>query len=306
MLSETSLQSNQTNSGSNLPQLKVSNVDKVASLLMSCFIMVSASVCFLGAVFFLSKIQQSEREPVDPQDGGGSERSEYLSALEKSDELREFPDSENWKDVFSDQALDSVTLVSLIEENVSGVSEAYEGKGQKGVGKEFRGEGDQGDGDGSFSVPAATRLELKFSAKDRKSYAKQLESFGIELGVYGAGRPIVEYASGLTNVKPTYRSGSPAEERRPYFMSVSRSALKEFDQQLLRLAGIDLLGRQPIKFVSRETETKLLELEVDYAHAKMGTGFPLRRVVRTVFECRPNANGNGFEIVVVSQRYKAN
>ena len=306
MLSETSLHSNQTNGGSNLPQLKVSNVDKIASLLMSCFIMVAASVCFLGAAFFLSKIQPRDVVLIHPTGDGRATSSIYTSARENWNELTEFPDSETWKDTVSEQALDAVSMVSVIEENLSTVSEAFDGKGQKGDGKDLRGEGEQGDKDGSFSVPTGTRWELKFSAKDRKSYAKQLESLGIELGVYGAGRPIVEYASGLTNTKPTYRSGSPADERRPYFMSVSNSALKEFDQQLLRLAGIDLLGRQPIKFVSREAENKLLGLEVSYAQAKMGTSFPLGRVLRTVFECRPNANGNGFEIVVVSQRYKAN
>jgi hypothetical protein len=306
MLSETSRQLNTASSSSNLPQLKVTKIDKVASLLMSCFIIVSASVCFLGAVFFLSKIQQSDEGPGSPPGGGGATPSTYTSARDNWNQLTEFPDGENWKDVISDQAMDAVNMVSLIEENLSSVSEAFDGKGQKGIGKDSRGEGEQGDEDGSFSVPAGTRWELKFSAKDRKSYAKQLESLGIELGLYGAGRPIVEYASGLTNSKPTYRSGSPIEEHRPYFMSVSHSALKEFDQQLLRLAGIELMGRQPIKFVSREAEEKLLKLEVDYVQAKMGTSFPLGRVMRTVFECRPNANGNGFEIVVVSQRYKAN
>ncbi|MFN8739034.1 MAG: hypothetical protein ACK5YR_03840 [Pirellula sp.] len=306
MLSETSQQLNTAKSSSTLPQLKVSKVDKVASLLMSCFIIVSAMVCFLGAVFFLSKIQQSDEGPGSPPGGRGATRSKYTSAQDNWSQLTEFPDSENWKDVTSAQAMDAVNMVSLIDENLFSVSEAFDDKGQKGIGKDSRGEGERGDEDGSFSVPAGTRWELKFSAKDRKSYAKQLESLGIELGLYGAGRPIVEYASGLTNSKPTYRSGSPVEERRPYFMSVSHSALKEFDQQLLRLAGIELMGRQPIKFVSREAEEKLLELEVDYAQAKMGTSFPLGRVMRTVFECRPNANGNGFEIVVVSQRYKAN
>lgn len=306
MLSETPLRSNQSNGDVNLPQLKVSSVDKVASLLMSSFIMVSASVCFLGAAFLLSKIHPSDGENQGPKGGGGAKGSEYFSAQNKWNELTEFPDSENWKDAVSDQALDAVNMVSLIEDNLSLVSEAFDGNGEKGAGKDSRGEADQGDGDESFSVPAGTRWELKFSAKDRKSYAKQLESLGIELGVYGAGRPIVEYASDLTRTKPTYRRGSPSTENRPYFMSVSHGILKEFDQQLLRLAGIELMGRQPIKFVSKEAEEQLTQLEVAYAQSKMGVSFPKGRIMRTVFECRPDANGNGFEIVVVSQRYKAN
>lgn len=304
MLSKASRRLKQSMVEPKAPHLKVSSVDKIASLLMSCLIIVSALVCFLGAAFILSKIPQGEQTE-GKTEGGGPKRSEYVSSRANLMELAEFPDSEHWKETISDNALDAVSMVSLIEENLSKVSEAFDGKTKEGVGRDSREEGVQGDGDGPFSVPTGTRWELKFSAKDRKSYAKQLESLGIELGVYGAGRPIVEYASGLNNAKPKYRSGSPALERRPYFMSVGHSALKEFDQQLLRLAGIDLLGRQPIKFVSPAAEDKLLRLEVDYAHAKMGTSISLARVVRTVFECRPNTNGNDFEIVVVSQRYKA-
>jgi hypothetical protein len=304
MLSRASRRLNQSIVEPKVPHLKVSSVDKIASLLMSCLIMVSAIVCFLGAAFILSKIPQGDRTEGKPE-GGGSKRSEYVSSRTNLTELQEFPDSENWKETISVDALDAVSMVSLIEENLSTVSEAFDGKTKESVGRDSREEGAQGDGDGPFSVPTGTRWELKFSAKDRKSYAKQLESLGIELGVYGAGRPIVEYASGLNNAKPTYRSGSPALERRPYFMSVGNSILREFDLQLLQLAGIDLLGRQPIKFVSPAAEDKLLRLEVDYAHAKMGTSIPLSRVVRTVFECRPNANGSDFEIVVVSQSYKA-
>lgn len=294
-------------SKSNLTQLKASNIDKAASLLMSCLIMVSAAVCFLGALFLLSKLYEHES---DPTGGGGKQgkldRSEYIAADSQSEELLLLPDSENWKEQLSEQALDTVQLVSLIESNASTISEAFDSKKPNGNNEDSRGEGPSSDGKQSFAIPSGSRWELKFSAKDRRSYAQQLDSLGIELGVYGAGRPLVEYASDLANTKPTYRSGAPSEERRPYFMSVSNSVLKEFDQQLLKLAGIELLGRQPMKFVSPQTEDRLIQLEIEHVHAKMGTNFPLERVFRTTFECRPNAKGDKLEMVVVSQRYKSN
>ncbi|MCU0711301.1 MAG: hypothetical protein MUC43_04530 [Pirellula sp.] len=294
-------------SKSNLTQLKVSNIDKAASLLMSCLIIVSTSVCFLGAFFLLSKLYEHESD----QTGGGGQQSkldgsEYVAADSQSEELLLLPESENWKETLSDQALDTIQMVSLIESNASTLSEAFDAKDQNGPKADPRGEGILQDGPGSFAVPSGTRWELRFSATDRKSYAQQLDSLGIELGVYGAGRPVVEYASKLTNNKPSYRRGSPSDERRPYFMSITNGVLKEYDLQLLKLAGIEILGRQPIKFVSRETEDKLVQLEIEHAYAKMGTSFPLERVYRTAFECRPNVNGHGFEMVVVSQRYKSN
>lgn len=303
---QTSQRANPSLKEGSLPQLKVSRVDRVASFLLSSFIMVSALVCFLGAAFLLSKIQPSDGENQGSNPRGGTKGSEYVSTQNQRNELAEFPDSEDWKDAVSDQALDAVNMVSLVEENVSLVSEAYDGNEKKGGSNDSREEANQGEGDESFSVPSGTRWELKFSAKDRKSYAKQLESLGIELGVYGAGRPIVEYASDLTRSTPTYRRGSPSTESRPFFVSVSHGILKEFDQQLLRLAGIDLMGRQPIKFLSKQAEEQLVELEVAHAQSKMGVSFPKKRILRTVFECRPNANGNVFDIVVVSQRYKTN
>lgn len=307
MMSEIPSRSHNAHSKSNLTQLKTSNVDKAASLLMSCLIMVSASVCFLGALFLLSKLYEKES---DRTGGGGQpgplDRSEYIAANDQSEELLVLPDSENWKEQLSEQSLESVQLVSLIENNASTISEAFDSKKPDSANGDPRGEGPSSDGKQSFAIPSGSRWELKFSAKDRKSYARQLDSLGIELGVYGAGRPQVEYASDLANAKPTYRRGSPSEERRPYFMSVSSSVLKKFDEQLLQLAGIELSGRQPMKFLSPQTEDRLIQLEIEHVQAKMGADFPLERVLRTTFECRPNAKGDQLEMVVVSQRYKSN
>lgn len=284
------------------PDLRATSVDKVSSLLLSTLIMVASVVCFLGAAFFLSKLSTADRE-YGPSKGEGASR-ETLIPRQNLSELSDELDSENWNNVVSEQALDTIQIVSWVEEHFESVSESFDSAVADGGADKKSGEFDQGDGDGEYAIPTGSRWELRFSAKDKKSYAKQLQSLNIELGVYGAGRPFVEYASEFASAKPTFRSGRPADERRPYFLSVSGGLLKEFDSQLLRSAGIEMLGRQPLKFLPAETEAKLLAIEAEYAHAKMGDDFTLGRIVRTVFECRPKTSGDGFEMVVVSQRCK--
>jgi hypothetical protein len=74
----------------------------------------------------------------------------------------------------------------------------------------------------------------------------------------------------------------------------------EFDRQLLQQASIALPNRQMLKFISKDLENQLAQIELDYSASK---GHPsVTEIAKTVFESQPD--GSGYKFEVVSQRYR--
>jgi hypothetical protein len=164
--------------------------------------------------------------------------------------------------------------------------------------------GEEVDGvDGGDIVPRYKRWELKFLARDKKSYGLQLDFHKIELGAYGGTDPIVDYVSNVAS-HPSRRVGPPNADKRLYFLSASEGVLKQYDKQFLENAGIPLAGRTPIKFISRATEELLAREESKYYLENRSSELRVAEIAKTVFESRPNPDGHGFEFVVVEQRYR--
>lgn len=76
--------------------------------------------------------------------------------------------------------------------------------------------------------------------------------------------------------------------------------LLQYDRQLLQRAGIDANGRVLIKFIPKELEDRLAITELAYAKEK-GVD-TVKKIAKTIFESK--SNSNGFEWVVVEQRYR--
>ncbi len=153
-------------------------------------------------------------------------------------------------------------------------------------------------GEGDENVPRFERWDLKFIAKDIRSYATQLDYYKIELGCIG-GTKLVDYAAGFSGT-PVKRSGKGGEEKRLYFMWRNEGPLTGYDRQLLGQAGIQTDGRQILKFIPKELADFLAIEEQKFMRSK-GRKF-LREVAKTIFESQPTANG--FNFVVVEQRYR--
>ena len=149
---------------------------------------------------------------------------------------------------------------------------------------------------GDASVARWERWELRFTTTSLTDYAKQLESFGIELGAVGGGRTEIDYASELVAAKPAVRTGQTEDETRMY-MSHQGGQLKAFDRQLLSRAGINTTGRLTLQFYPRNVEGQLASLEL----AKAG-GRPLKDIRKTVFSVQPSGGGYRFE--VSEQRFR--
>jgi hypothetical protein len=293
--------------------LKPSVVDRSASFLMTSLVLMVACVTLLGILFFMN--QGSPTIEAAPMGGGTIGSTGFI-------EIHSEYDEPTLSEVSVDQTFtpdNAIQLVNLVSSDITQASEweshqrsSFRGDGTENGPGTGNGEGNgngngKGDGDGDGdgkALPRAERWELRFSARDLRSYGQQLASVGLELGAYGAGIPKVEYATKLDQSMPVRREGLPNDEVRLYFVSMRDGALVRYDKELLKRSGIVLAGRTPMKFVSKETENRLVAMESEYGQKKLGSKFATDLVAKTVFECRPKVMGQGFEFVVLEQRYR--
>ncbi len=162
-------------------------------------------------------------------------------------------------------------------------------------GGKLQGDGRQvgyGFGDGPPGVPRFKRWEIYFSEGGTlEEYAKQLDSFKIELAVVGGDQ--VTYLTNLASKTPTIRVGKGDQEKRLY-MSWRQGNLKQADQQLLDRASVTSAGKLIVQFYPPDIETQLAQLELAFANRKPG------EIRRTRFGLRPQ--GAGYQFYVIDQQ----
>ena len=99
-------------------------------------------------------------------------------------------------------------------------------------------------------------------------YAKQLDFFGIELGVVDKGGKI-QYAAKLSARKPEKRISKKSMDKR-MTISWKHGTLAAVDRKLLTKLGINTQGKDLFHFYPRDTEEQLYKLELEHAGAERG------------------------------------
>jgi hypothetical protein len=281
--------------------MRTQKVDVVASLLLSMLVVIGLLVFLLFVVWLTQtftwtagdiKIEE-ERVAGRGDHAEGFERDIEPPGAEDVQELTE-PTLAETLEAVTETATSVAASLDSIDSN-STASTAGTGRGDS------RPPGPLGEGDDI--VPRFERWELKFQAKGLKPYATQLDFYKIELGCVGGGVPTVDYAFSLA-ASPQKRSGTSEEENkrtRLYFMWRQEGPLKEFDRQLLQQAGVQTQGRQLLKFIPKELEDNLAQVEMKYANSKGHTS--VKEIAKTIFESQAAAAG-GYAFVVTEQRYR--
>ncbi len=294
--------------GSNLPpqlrrpiltsaEIVVSKFDKVSSFLLSLAMFFGLLVGMLFLLWLTSGKPKPPKSfppiPENPAGRGpnaeGFERDFEPPGAEEVEELLEPTIEETLLAV-----TDAVTSVPADFDAVASDSSANTSGNGKG---DSRPPGPMGEGDDI--VPRFERWKLKFLAKNLAAYATQLDFFKIELGALGGQIQGVDYANNLAGATKT-RRGTSKEESRLYFIWTGANPLQVYDSQLLKKAGVNLTGRQLLKFIPQELENMLANIELDYAKSKGHS--TVMEIAQTVFECQP-AEG-GFAFVIIDQKYR--
>jgi hypothetical protein len=151
-------------------------------------------------------------------------------------------------------------------------------------------------GPGRGGAKREQRWFVQFADKgDLKSYARQLDFFGIELGVvFRDGRII--YVKNLST-SPVKREERVSSDDQRLFMNWEGGDRIKADRELLASVGVaDAENGTILHFYPTQTEQMLARLEQDYANR------PPEQIRRTYFQVK--RDGNAFEFTVSSQKLK--
>ncbi|MFG0267414.1 MAG: hypothetical protein ACF8AM_20030 [Rhodopirellula sp. JB055] len=202
----------------------------------------------------------------------------------------------------TDLAASVQSLVSAAEQMAIAepTSDSMAPSGNDGSGTIGRtGSDKSGDADADI-IPRFKRWQIEWKANDLNEYARQLDHFGIELGVVGGTRPGVDLVNEFaSNPSARYLERSD-DEKRLYFLWTRPSPLQRLEERLLMQAGVTTRDRQVLKLIPEELEVQLATLELRHAVSKGHDS--VDEIAKTVFECV--SKSIGYEFRVVSQRYR--
>ncbi|PHS14352.1 MAG: hypothetical protein COA78_05980 [Blastopirellula sp.] len=274
--------------------IQVSSYDNVAGLLIALLVIIGGAVAILVVVFITSRTFRSQVAiPVILEEVAGRGDHELGIArdleapgLEELDEILE-PQMEMTLEAITDAISSQEATLEALEGNANA-------SGSGGGLGDSRPLGPLSDGDDI--IPRYERWEIQFTSTELGIYARQLDSFDIELGSFGGGSKIIEYAKDLAKDQPTRYSGAGGKEERLY-MTWKTGSFKEADIDLLNKAGVTTNNRMVMQFYPADTENILANVEKNYAN-----GRPTKEIRKTIFGVKKK--GNEYEFYVIRQTYR--
>ena len=275
-----------------LYELQVSPYERVASMLLSLLTLVGLTVAILFILWLTSQIFANQAAvPVVMEDigtgegplGGGMEMDAPMME-ELGQQMEDEPAVEEMLAAVADAV---ATQQALLEDPA--LTEAIMGGrgGSTGDGRV------PGVGGGPGGSGRARHWEVRFfEGNTLNTYARQLDYFGIELGVLMPDNKVI-YATNLSKDRPTTRTG-PADQERRYYLTWRTGELQQADRALLQKANVEAQGRLILKFLPQELEGRLAGME----KARAGN----ETVRATFFGVVPE--GSGYKFYIVDQSYK--
>jgi hypothetical protein len=280
--------------------MAVSAYDRAASWVIALNILLGCAV-LLAFLFWLSKVMTFSRDEqatvvlVENIAGRGDHAAGFARDVEPPG-MEELPDA---MEPQVEQLLEAVTTVVSTQATALDTVQTTMVSSSSGSGLgDSRPSGPLGEGDDI--IPRGERWEIRYNSNNLTAYAQQLDYFRIELGAVGGGEKQVDYAWNLQKSQPEVRQGPGDAEKRLYMLWTT-GALKRFDQQLLRAAGVKTTGRIVVQFYPKPVEDVLARIEMEHASRNGKTS--VKQIKQTVFGVR--RQGAGFEYYVVSQVYRA-
>jgi len=192
-----------------------------------------------------------------------------------------------------DVADSAATMVAPNEANdqkTGGVPGSADGTGGRPLGS---------GGPGRGGAKREQRWFVEFGDKgDLKSYAAQLDFFGIELGAMFAEDSRLVYLNNLSQAKPVSREVKTGDSEKRLFMSWQDGSeqRRAADIEIFKKAGIDAGPAVVMHFYPAETEELLATIEYEYGKKAAA------EIRRTYFQVRKA--GSGYEFVVTRQQLR--
>ncbi|MDF1845182.1 MAG: hypothetical protein P1U77_27540 [Rubripirellula sp.] len=280
-------------------KLRISRFDIVTSFFMALILFIGTFVLMLFIIWLTSR-WSFPPQPIAPLIEDPAGRGENPEGFERDFEP---PGAEEVEELMEPTLQDTIEAVT---DAVSTVAAALVTSDTQAVATtQGTGAGDSRPpgpmGEGADIIPRFERWQLNFTARDLRTYSTQLDFYKIELGAIGGSIQGVDVAKNLAGGRPNkYRIVDTTAEKRLYFMWSTPSPLMQFDQQLLQQASIPLPNRKMLKFIPKDLENQLAQIELEYSTSK---GYPsVTQIAKTIFESK--SDGGGYKFEVTSQRYR--
>jgi hypothetical protein len=282
--------------------MKVTGYDRASAFVLAAVLATGLTVAMLFAVWSAQHDWRvDETVPLElVTTSGGVEDGSETETLDLKTPFEETPDP-SLAEIRDDQTqiepmLDSV--VDLADRATDMAREQLQNDAvNAGTPGSSRGTGKAalGIGGGNGGLPREQRWFVRFSDGGTSlQYARELDSFGIELGALLPGGKLT-YVSNLSADKPMVRTADSGKDESRLYFTWQGGGRRTADIELFRKAGIDV-GTAPIfHFYPKATEEQLARLEVDYAHRQT------RDIRRTYFAVEPR--GAKYQFVVTRQAY---
>lgn len=295
------------------PVLGVTLYDRVTALLLTLIVTLGGVTLVFGALWAanhpwgpgtkISKIMDQPTLTEDEDDFGGkldglpNDTDPFVPGVAgrdpstPQDDQRPSSDAPDLNEVIT-SLVNQIGATSIDLDQVTfqpDIPRSYLATGSDSTGKR----GPLGDGPGKEGgVPAAKRWEIIFErGLTEDQYARQLDFFKVELATVAGGK--LYRVSNLASPQPTVRVGQADKE---LFFQWRDAARRMVDLGLLRKAKELPLAENAIvlHFYSRETESKLRQMEREYAtqHGRAD----LHQVAKTKFVVKKTESGYDFEV----------
>jgi len=270
-------------------QLGVTRYDRVSSMLLALVILLGVIVGVLFIIWLTGQILLGQKavpvelaelgEGTGPLGGGMELEAPTMEEIGEETDLDE-PQVEDRLAAVADAV--GTKTASLVDPTLSEHVRSGRGGGGSGDGR-MAGTG-SGDGKGK-DFPWKVRFP---EGNTLEAYARQLDFFGIELGVVLPGNQVA-YASNLAKAKPDVRTG-PADQEKRCYLTWDRGDLQAADRELLARAGIDAENGIILKFLPPQVQAELARLE------KVHAGSDAEKVRKTEFLVLPAGDGYTFKV----------
>jgi len=274
--------------------IKINDYDRVTSFLIALNMLMALAVAIL-LLMWLSTIDIQRIAPIPvvivPPKPPGDNPKGYEEDVEAPglEEVQDFTEPRIEETFLAVTDLVTATSGALVALN-TGASSSSNGSGMG----DKRSPGGTGGGGGE---DYSDRWRVNITARNIGSFARILDSFGIECVVFGGGVKTFDYAKNLSDTAPMSYSLEKADSRGVYDPSDANARL--WTSELCEKAGIPLQGRFPTHAYPLVLNQKLTDLE--FASAK-AAGKQMDEVRRTTYEVR--GAGGAFEFYVTKQEYK--
>ena len=284
-------------------KLRISRFDIVTSLLMALILFLGSFVLMLFIVWLLSG--KPKPQPIAPLIENPAGRADNAEGFERDFEPPGAEEVEELQEPTLADTIEAVTdAVSTVAASLTTAdTAAVASTAGTGMG-DSRPPGPEGEGEDI--IPRFERWQLNFQASNKRSYAQQLDFYHIELGAFGGGSQGIDTASNLASAPKKKTNPNPKTEKRLYFSWKSATPLVQYDRQLLQQAGVQIAGRNIVRFIPNDVEPPknlehvLAHIEMEYAKEK---GYnSVTQIAKTVFESKSADTGYAFS--VIEQRYR--